>query len=230
MSNQNRGRDSASAAGTIQVIGADGNAAVTQYVADLGTGGGRYSLQCETGAQTAIAALSNAGTNGISWACRFAPASSTKLALVHRIVGQLDTTVGATVAQRFGITLFRATAFTAIPTSGTAQTTTTPQTKLRVSQPVPEMLISCEDTTSQMTAGTHTLDTQPIFSKTTFQLASGAAVPIPDLIFDIDFGASPLVLAANEGLLAGPAVTQANSLAQIFRMRMVWSEVTTYNQ
>lgn len=230
MSNQVRGRDASGSAGPIADVGYGGEQSVTLMGPALGATGGRYRHVATTGATTAIAALSNAGTNGIHWACRFAPASSTKLCLVEKIFAQYTSTVGPSTAQQTGVVLFRASAFTAIPTSGTAATLTTPQTKLRTSEAVPELLISAEDTTSEMTAGTHTLDTVPLAALTRWHLAAGATVQMPNVDLDLDFTASPLVLAANEGLLLGPAVTQANSLAQVCRVMIQWREVLAYGQ
>lgn len=225
MSVQVRGQDSASANGTVaQVDSVNSSLRVTQY----GPGGNRFLHSCKTGATTAIAALN--GTNGIHWACRFTTATTGKLALVERIVAQYTTTVMPSTAQQTGVTLFRATAFTAMPTAGTAQTLTTPNAKLRVSADVPEMLISCEDTTSEMTAGTHTLDSQPLAEETLWALVAGATVQFVHPRLDLDLTSSPLVLANNEGLLIGPSVTQANSLAQVLRVRIQWREVTSYGQ
>ncbi len=226
---QNRGRDSSSAAGYIQNVGYGGEASITPYGPDIGSSGGRFRSFSKTGASTAIAALD--GTNGILWACRFAPVVSTKLALVERVIIEATTTVGASTAQQTGVSLFRATVFSAIPTSGTALTLTSPQAKMRVSLADPEMLISVENTTSEMTAGTHTLDTLPLAERTEWQLAAAATVQNAKIVLDVNFGVdSPLVLAANEGLLAGPAVTQANSLAQVHRFTIIWREVASYGQ
>lgn len=228
MSQQQRGQDTASAAGYIQQIGSDGVARVSSgYGPDVGSNN-RFISYSKTTASTAIAVID--GTNGILWACRFAPATSTKLALVERLIIQATSTVGPSVAQETGVQVFRATAFTAIPTSGTALTMTTPQTKLRVSKAVPEMLITVENTTSELTAGTHTLDSLPLHAVTEWHLAAGATVQMPKVVLDLDLRHSPLVIAANEGLLAGPAITQANSLAQVHRFTMIWREVDSFGQ
>lgn len=227
MSNQIRGRDSASAAGNTAGVGVDGNVQITALGPDISTGG-RFISYSKTTATTAIVALD--GTNGILWACRFAPSSSTKLALVERVIIKATSTVGPSMAQETGVQIFRATGFTAIPTSGTALTLTTPNAKLRSSLSVPEMLITVENTTSELTAGTHTLDALPLAAKTEWHLAAGATVQMPVVELDLDLRHSPLVLAANEGLLAGPAVTQANSLAQVHRFTMIWREVLSYPQ
>ncbi len=223
------GRDSTTAAGYIQEVGYGGEASIVPYGPSIGPSGGRFRSYSKTTASTAIAALD--GTNGILWACRFAPATSTKLALIERIIVEATSTVGPSAAQETGVQVFRATGFSAIPTSGTALTLTTPNTKMRSSLAVPEMLITVENTTSELTAGTHTLDTLPLGAKTEWHLAAAATVQMAKVVLDINFGVdSPLVLAANEGLLAGPAVTQANSLAQVHRFTMIWREVASYGQ
>ena len=226
MSNQQRGTSTLGS--TIAEVNTDGSRRVAAYGPDIGASGGRFRSYSRTTASTAIAAID--GTNGILWACRFTTATTGKLALVERLIITATSTVGPTVAQETGVQAFRATTFTAIPTAGTALTLTTPNAKLRSSLAVPEMLITVENTTSELTAGTHTLDTLPLGAETAWHLAAGATVQMPTVKLDLDFRDSPLVLANNEGILAGPAVTQANSLAQVHRFTLVWREVLNYPQ
>lgn len=230
MSQQTRGQDSASAAGTIMQVGSDGVSRVTGhgYGPDVGAVGNRFISYSKTTASVAIAAID--GVNGILWACRYVATAINLYALVERIIVTATPTVGPTMAQETGVQVFRATSFSAIPTSGTALTLTTPNAKLNVGNAVPSMLITVENTTSELTAGTHTLDALPIGAETAWILAAGATVQMPTVKLDIDLRHSPLRLANNEGLLAGPAVTQANSLAQIHRFTMIWREVPSYGQ
>lgn len=225
MSVQIRGSSSAA---NVAAIGADGNLQAVSLGPDIGSLGGRYRHLHQTGAITAIAAVT--GSAGHLWTFRNASVESGRLCLIEKISARYVITVGATVAQETGLSLWRTTAHTVDPTSGTAATLTTPQTKLRVSHPVPQATIYGENTTGSLTAGTYTMDTVPLACETVWQLASGATVPIPQVVMDVDFTDSPLVLAADEGLIVANHILQANSLAAKLRVMVQWREVSSYGQ
>jgi hypothetical protein len=227
MSIQHRG---GSALGSnIAEVGVDGLSRVVTYGPDIGSLGGRFRVFTKSGALAAIAA--NNGTNGLLWALRNGSATSTKLVLIERIRAVAQVSVLPSAAQEFGINIFRTTAHTVNPAAGgAAVAVTTPQTKLRVSSVVPEAAIYFANSTTQLTAGTHTLDTLAMDEETGHALVAGADIPKNRVVLDLDLRTSPLVLAVNEGLVIGNAVLEANSLAYSLAVACQWREVPSYGQ
>lgn len=209
-------------------IGPDDLLRVAPYGPDVGSLGNRHIHTHQTGALTAIAAVTSSA--GHLWAFRNGTVESGRLCLIERVRATLTGTVGASTAQEVGICLYRTTAHTVQPTGGTAATLTTPQTKLRVSKAVPQATIYGEDTTGALTAGTYTMDTVPLAVETEWCLAAGAAVPIPKVVLDFDVRHSPLVLAADEGMLLANQILMANSFAAKLAVTVIWREVSSYGQ
>ena len=209
-------------------VGPGGALLVHRVGADVDSDGGRYIHTHQTGALTAIAAVTSSA--GHLWAFRNATSDTSRLCLIERVFATLTGTVGASTAQEVGLALYRTTSHTVQPTGGTAATLTTPQTKLRTSHAVPQATIYGEDTTGALTAGTYTMDTVPLMVSTEWCLAASAAVPIPKVRLDLDLSLSPLVLAKDEGLLLANQILMANSFAAKLAVTVIWREVPGYQQ
>lgn len=226
MSQQIRGQDGTSAGTTMQVT-SSGAANVVLQGPDIGSTGSRNMTTTVSGVLTAIAAKS--ASAGHLYAFRNAT-SGTNRVLLHKLWVRFRPTVAATAAQEIGMSVWRATAYTAQATGGADVTLTTPQALLNTSLPVTAAAIHFANSTGALTAGTYTLDSQPLADFRDWNLASGAAVPFPLIDFTLDFGNQPLVMQKNEGFIVANAVAMQNSLAGHLNIQAVWSDVPSYPQ
>ena len=229
MSQQIRGQDSASVAGTTAQVSSSGAVNTVTQGPDIGSVGSRNMVTTRSGVLATIAAVT--ASAGHLWALKNATATATKLILVHRLTVRFRPTVAATVAQQLGLCVFRATAFTTQHNTGGALVSfTTPQAKMRTSLPLTEATVYASDSTTAISGGTLTIDTLPLFEQRDWNLASGATVPFPLIDFTLDFKERPLVLAQNEGLVVANTVLFANSLAGPLNVTCEWSDVASYGQ
>jgi hypothetical protein len=144
-----------------------------------------------------------------------------------------------TAAQEAGVDIFVARAFTASDSGGTAATLTTNNAKKRTSFPttlVTDMRIS---TTGALTAGTRTLDAQPIASGVYSDLANAATVQkggVDVEVLDQDQDRFPLVLGpttatgarAQEGIVVTNRVAMgAGGTARVI-VELDWLELQRY--
>lgn len=130
------------------------------------------------------------------------------LYLIRKIAIQWTTTTGYTAAQYQDFSAYVARSYTVASSGGTAITISGNTNKLRTSLgtlSTPDCRIS---TTAALTAGTLTVDTNPIGTYGAWCAAATAGAGFPlTTIFDQGPGDYPLVLAANEGLVICPGTT-----------------------
>lgn len=167
---------------------------------------GAYKTAAVSGLLTTVAAAT--ASAGHLWAMRWAPtASQPKFCLITRLRARLSTIAGFTGAQEVGMDLSILRAYTAAHTGGTALDlggTVANSAKKRVAHPTSAVADMRVGTTGALTAGTHTLDAQPIAQDQFAELAAGAAVPKGKseiFLSTEDLDRYPITLAANEGLV-----------------------------
>lgn len=161
------------------------------------------------------------------WSLRWADA--TRLCLVQKVV--LDGLSGSATAFTAGfgsVRLFIARSFTASDSAGTALTLTGNNGKLRTSMGTTLVTDLRASATAALTAGTRTLDTQPIGQRSfTFGTATSVEYANQVILFGEDIGPTmPVVLAQNEGL-AMQATVPATGTWQ-FGVTSMHAEVTAY--
>lgn len=204
---------------------------VQVQVSTLKKGEGAYRSGAKTGLLTVISAPT--ATAGHIWAARWSPpvpgaasAHARQYAVIQRLRARWYTIAGFTAAQEVGLDLFRMTAYTAAHTGGNALT---PSPK-RASVPA-SLMTGRISTTGDLTAGTQTIDTDPIAGGVFSELA--AAATVPKGAFEIylsteDLDRYPIVLAPNEGLLLRNSILMgAGGTARVI-VEMDWLEVVRY--
>lgn len=207
----------------------EANTGAIRHVAhgpDIGANG-RFRAVVVSGSLVAVAAVTSSAGHLLG----FRNPSTSKLVLLEKIRLAFQTNVLPSTAQEFGFAVYKGTAFTALPTGGATITTTTPQLKMRTSHAVPNATLHYANSTSALTAGTYTLNTQPLAEEHDFALVAGAAVAKNKTILELTFGTvTPLVLAQDEGIIVANAILMANSLAGTLVSALEWREVDAYPQ
>lgn len=160
--------------------------------------GGRYRIGASTGLITTIAAhTASAGHIGA-----FRWGSTTKTCIVDNIRIVASMVTDFTTLQQFRIGARIARSYSASHTGGTQLTLTGNNGKLRTDYATTALTDFSISTTSALTAGTHTIDTQPFLLALSGQPSDGATVGnIPfEAVFDAR-ESGPIVLEANEGIV-----------------------------
>lgn len=194
---------------------------------NLRSGEGAYDNGGYSGLITGIASAGSA-TNGHIWALRFVAAAADKrrFAVIQRLRARLFTITGYTAAQEVQMALFRLTGYTAAHTGGSAVT----PSKKRTSAPT-SLMTGRMASTGQLTAGTQTLDTDPIRSASYAELAAAATVPkgmVEIFMSTEDLAEHPIVLANNEGLLLRSEIAQGAGGTGRLSVEVDWLEVERY--
>lgn len=177
--------------------------------------GAHYSMSVPSGALTVVAA------DGPVWSCRWT--STTHVAAVYRVSLSVVTATAFTTAQDLAYGLYFARAFTAADSGGTAATLTTNNAKLDTRYPTTLMADIRISTTGVITAGTRTLDAQPLASRGGNGSAALAAVTDYTLWDSLNF--SPIILRAEEGLVLHNLVLMGAVGVVTLRVRMDWTEI-----
>ena len=190
---------------------------------------GSYRIGAMSGLLSGVAA--GAATAGHLFALRNTHATTllilTYLSIKMRIITSF------TAAQEFGFEVFRATSYSASHTTGTQiNPAAAGGFKKRSSMPSSVVGDARISTTAALTAGTHTLDAQPMLQETGWELVAGATVPkarIESIWDNSDGSEYPLVLAQNEGLIIrnGPIALGAGGTARLL-VDMEWVEANAY--
>lgn len=175
------------------------------------------------GANTGTMAAGLAGGSPV-YSFRYGGAN---LAIVRKVSAEADDITTAFVAGAAKFDLFAARSFSASDTGGTAATLTGNNGKLRTSfatTAISDLRIS---STATLTAGTRTLDAQPLAS-VEFAVATSidaGLLPTTDLIRQ-NVGESPLVLANNEGFVIQATVPGTGTW--VAAVRTCWDEVSAF--
>lgn len=180
---------------------------------------GSYCMGANTGTMAA-----GLGAGAPIYSFRYGGAA---LAIVRKVVAEADDITTAFVAGAAKFDMIAARSFTASDTGGTAATLTGNNGKLRTSfatTAISDLRIS---STATLTAGTRTLDAQPLASVEFAVPTSidGDLLPTTTL-YQSNIGESPLVLATNEGFVIQATVPGTGTW--VASVRVCWDEVSTF--
>ncbi len=178
-----------------------------------------YSIAMRSGAMTIVAAA------GPVWSVRWT--ATQHYAVIKKVKVSVGVTTAFTNAQVMDMGLYFARAFTAADTGGTAATLTTNNGKLDTSYPTTK--IATGDlrigTTDVITAGTRTLDAQPLdvveFSCTGLGVSGGDR--------EMNFGLTPsrqeIILRFQEGLVLHNMIVMGAVGVVMLTVTLEWAEV-----
>jgi hypothetical protein len=149
------------------------------------------------------------------------------LAIVRKVLAEANDVTTAFVAGAAKLDVIPARSFSVSDTGGTAATLTGNNGKLRTSfatTAVSDLRIS---STATLTAGTRTLDAQPIASvEFPVSTAIDAALLPTTTLYQAQVGESPLVLATNEGFVIQATVPGTGTWSG--SVRVCWDEVSAF--
>ncbi len=149
------------------------------------------------------------------------------LAIVRRVIAEADDITTAFVAGAAKFDMIVARSFTASDTGGTAGTLTTNNGKLRTSFATTGVSDFRIASTATLTAGTRTLDAQPLASvEFAVSTAIDAGLLPTTNLFLAEIGQSPLILAQNEGFVLQATVPGTGTW--VFSARVCWDEVSAF--
>ncbi len=175
------------------------------------------------GANTGLMAAGLAGGSPI-YSFRYGGAN---LAIVRKLSAEANDVSTAFVAGSAKLDVIAARSFSASDTGGTAATLTGNNGKLRTSfatTAVSDLRIS---STATLTAGTRTLDAQPLATvEFPVSTAIDAALIPTTVLYQAQVGESPLVLATNEGFVIQATVPGTGTWSA--SVRVCWDEVSAF--
>lgn len=177
-----------------------------------------YSVVATSGALTGVAA------NGPVWSFEWTNAA--KAAVIHRVIVDLAVTTAYGTAQPTSYGLYFARSFTAADTTGVAVTLTTNNGKHRTSFATMLAAAICIGDTDVITAGTRTLDAQPL-RVARFASTALATTGSREFIFGGSDDREPLVIKAQEGLVLNNLVLMGATGVVTLDVTLEWSEVNT---
>ena len=187
---------------------------------------GSYQYAITSGALTVVAA------GGLVFSFRFNPAVVTNLCMIRRVEIGFATTTAFTAAQTLQYSMQIARAFTAVDSGGTSGAFTQANTgKMRTSMPTSQMSLTGSNiqiaTTGAMSAGTRTLDTQPMAYMSGSVPASTAINNIPlTAIYQHQSGDYPLILAYQEGFIINNVQTMGAAGVGNLTVNVQWMELS----
>ena len=195
---------------------------------------GAYRSGKYSGLITTVAA--GTGTAGHLWAARWSVPAATQLldkrrvAVLQRLRIRAKTIAGFTAAQEFQIALYKMTAYTAAHTGGSAVVA---EKKLNT-MPAP-LLTQRIAAAAELTAGTHTIGTDPIGADSSAELAAAATVAKGSaeiFLSSEDLIQHPIELfdtgAAAEGLLLRNEILMGAGGTVRLTVEMDWLELQRY--
>lgn len=194
-------------------------------------GVGFYQLGASTGNLTNTTVV---GSNAPLFGMRWAPANG-KIAIIRKIGIGFVQTVAWTAAAAQQFNLFVARSWTVSDTGGTQITISGNTNKNRTTHD-PSLFALPSDVrvagTATYTAGTRTLDTNPLATTVfaTSQVAAGSATYPQqyNIIHDVNTGDHPIVLDNNEGIVLTNVTTwPASANAQMY-FNIEWYETSAY--
>jgi len=181
---------------------------------------GIYSLAAATGTMAAALAA-----NSPIWSFRWG--NATNLAVVKKVIISAGDTATAFTAGVVTFQLFVARSFTASDSAGTSILPSSNQNKLRTSMGTTLLTDARISSTATLTAGTRTLDTNPIGSVSVSDTATaGTPLMQPYPLFLAQAGDYPVVLAQNEGLVIQATVPATGTWTASVQVQ--WEELASY--
>ncbi len=166
---------------------------------------GSYRLSAISGLMAGVAAASSTAGHIFS----FRNSDSSTLIVPQYISVKLRVVSGFTAAQEYGFDVVVARTYTASHTGATAITTGSNAFKKATGGAASILGSARIADTGALTAGTHTLDAQPVLLESASELAAAATVQHTrcEGLWDCSSVESPLVLAQNEGLVVRNSVS-----------------------
>lgn len=199
---------------------------VTPRGADVGANGS-YILAASTGDLTTIAA----GTASAGFLFAFRWAQLTQICVINKLRVRWYTNAGFTAAQLVGISAYIGRGYTVSSSGGTAITGSASAMAKRASYGNSNVADARVSTTAALTAGTVTLDPQPIAIGYAREMAAAATLPgqVISLSYEWDQGQSmPIQLTQNTGIIVRNEVLMgAGGTARVV-VELDWSECTAY--
>jgi hypothetical protein len=201
---------------------------------------GSYRLVCSTGLVTGVAAATD--TAGFLFTMRWSSSTATKM-ILKRVGARFTCTTAYGTAQRTGADLILARSYTANASGGTAVdvgSTVANTGNLLAAQPTSLVIANATRvaTTDAFTAGTQTLDANPVGVIVGWTTASGIQVPETTsgvaggygLLFDADSSAhqSPIVFTQDEGFVIRNKVLMGATGVGVWDFLVEWDEGTPY--
>jgi hypothetical protein len=187
--------------------------------------GGSYRIAATSGLVTG-ASLDATPDPIFSWRW----GSSTKFCLVRYLDVQLVLPTSVTAAQEIGGDIIYARTFTASDSGGTALTLTGANAKKKTGHNTSAVTDARIATTTDLTAGTRTLDSQPFAAFRDWELATAATVPhqLKRMTFDArNPGLYPIVLQQDTGFIVRNTLAMTASGTQRWVVTVEWDEYLT---
>lgn len=187
---------------------------------------GAYQYAITSGALTVVAA------GGLVFSWRWNPSVTTNLCMIRRVEIGFATTTAFTAAQSLQYSMQIARAFTVVDSGGTSGAFTQANTgKMRTSMPTSQMAAAGSNiqiaTTGAMSAGTRTLDTQPMAFMNGAVPASTAIATVPmQAIYQHQAGDYPLILAFQEGFIINNVQTMGAAGVGNLTVNVEWMELS----
>lgn len=182
--------------------------------------GGAYRISLKSGATTILNA------NDCVFSCRWTDTQYRAIIQKLRVNWVVTTAFGS--AQLLDYGLYFARAFTATDSAGTASTLTGDNCKLDTLFPTTRFADIEIATASAITAGTRTLDSQPILTRTGWATTTAGTVAA-DPNMEYQFGTldaiNPITLRTNEGLALNVLTTMGATGVMRVYVEMEWTEV-----
>lgn len=188
---------------------------------------GSYQIAAISGAVTGV------GAGSPVFSMRWAPGTGA-LCMINSVYVSATVTVGFTAAQELEYGMFVARGFTVSDTGGTQQVLSGANQKMRTSMGTSlfssggDMRIS---STAALTAGTRTLDSQPMNANSFWSPAATAGSNLSNVniaLFDRQPGEYPIVLANNEGMVINNVLAMGAGGVVRLVVYVNWTEVATY--
>ena len=185
---------------------------------------GAYQYAITSGALTGVAA------GALAYSFRFNPAVTTNLCLIRRVEIGFSTITAFTTAQSLQYSMQIARAFTAVDSGGSSGAFTQANTgKMRTTMPTSQMSLTGSNiqiaNTGAMSAGTRTLDTQPIAFLAGSSTAIGTTLTITP-IYQHQSGDYPLILGYQEGFILNNVQTMGAAGVINLTVNVEWMELS----
>ena len=193
-------------------------------------GTGYYQLGAVTGNLTNTTVVAN----GSLFSMRWAPANG-RIAIIRRVVVNFVQTVGWTAAAAQPVGLYVARAWTVSDSSGTQVTISGNTNKMRTTND-PSFFSVPSDVrvagTATLTAGTRTIDTNPVsvglIAASQVAAASATYPQQTIMLHDVNTGDHPIILENNEGIVINNMTVWPAAANGFMSINVEWIEGTGY--
>ena len=183
---------------------------------------GAYQISTASGALTTIAAQT--ATAGHVFAFRY---GGSAICAVKRVSVGFVCTTAFGAAQQMGFGIFAARGYSASHSGGTSLTLTGNNNKYRTSLATTGVTNIQISTTTALTAGTQTLDSQPLGSTYFWVPAAGTSLVQTDLL-SYDANDYPLILVNNEGFVITNQILMGATGVGTLIVNVEWFETASY--